>query len=97
MNFATTSKPATNLAEGNALLAKTRLGNRGSKTQVPRSGKMEGPVIREKIAKHGMRNSNVLATAAAAGAKTFTAQERTPARLTRCSTAAPVRPASNWA
>jgi len=36
---------------------------RGRKTDVPRGGKMDWSVVREKIAKHGMRNSNVLAIA----------------------------------
>ena len=36
---------------------------RGKTIDVPRGGKMDWPVVREKIAKHGMRNSNVLAIA----------------------------------
>ncbi len=36
---------------------------RGRKIDVPRGGKMDWSVVREKIAKHGMRNSNVLAIA----------------------------------
>ncbi len=36
---------------------------RGKKIDVPRGGKMDWSVVREKIAKHGMRNSNVLAIA----------------------------------
>ncbi len=36
---------------------------RGKKLDVPRGGKMDWSVVREKIAKHGMRNSNVLAIA----------------------------------
>jgi ribonucleoside-diphosphate reductase alpha chain len=36
---------------------------RGRKIDVPRGGKMDWSVVREKIARHGMRNSNVLAIA----------------------------------
>ncbi len=36
---------------------------RGVKIEVPRAGKMDWKPLREKIAKHGMRNSNVLAIA----------------------------------
>ncbi|TAE76570.1 MAG: ribonucleoside-diphosphate reductase subunit alpha [Verrucomicrobia bacterium] len=36
---------------------------RGRKIDIPRGGKMDWSVVREKIAKHGMRNSNVLAIA----------------------------------
>ncbi|MEM1085197.1 MAG: ribonucleoside-diphosphate reductase subunit alpha [Verrucomicrobiota bacterium] len=36
---------------------------RGKKIDVPRGGKMDWSVVREKIAQHGMRNSNVLAIA----------------------------------
>lgn len=36
---------------------------RGQKIDVPRGGRMDWSVVREKIAKHGMRNSNVLAIA----------------------------------
>lgn len=36
---------------------------RGRKIDVPRGGKMDWSVVREKIAKHGMRNSNVIAIA----------------------------------
>ena len=36
---------------------------RGKKIDVPRGGKMDWSVVREKIAEHGMRNSNVLAIA----------------------------------
>jgi|688.fasta_scaffold24200_5 ribonucleoside-diphosphate reductase alpha chain len=36
---------------------------RGRKIEVPRGGKMDWSVVRGKIAKHGMRNSNVLAIA----------------------------------
>ncbi len=36
---------------------------RGRKIDVPRGGKMDWSVVREKIEKHGMRNSNVLAIA----------------------------------
>ncbi len=36
---------------------------RGRKIDVPRGGKMDWSHVREKIAKHGMRNSNVLAIA----------------------------------
>lgn len=36
---------------------------RGVKIDTPRGGKMDWSVVREKIAKHGMRNSNVLAIA----------------------------------
>ncbi|MFD2257885.1 ribonucleoside-diphosphate reductase subunit alpha [Luteolibacter algae] len=36
---------------------------RGRKIDVPRGGKMDWSVVREKIAAHGMRNSNVLAIA----------------------------------
>ncbi len=36
---------------------------RGRTIDVPRGGKMDWSVVREKIAKHGMRNSNVLAIA----------------------------------
>ncbi|HEY8960756.1 MAG TPA: ribonucleoside-diphosphate reductase subunit alpha [Luteolibacter sp.] len=36
---------------------------RGKSIDVPRGGKMDWSVVREKIAKHGMRNSNVLAIA----------------------------------
>ncbi|MBB5353589.1 ribonucleoside-diphosphate reductase alpha chain [Haloferula luteola] len=36
---------------------------RGKELDVPRGGKMDWSVVREKIAKHGMRNSNVLAIA----------------------------------
>jgi ribonucleoside-diphosphate reductase alpha chain len=36
---------------------------RGRAIDVPRGGKMDWSVVREKIAKHGMRNSNVLAIA----------------------------------
>jgi ribonucleoside-diphosphate reductase alpha chain len=36
---------------------------RGLKIDVPRGGKMDWSVVREKIATHGMRNSNVLAIA----------------------------------
>ncbi|SHJ63857.1 ribonucleoside-diphosphate reductase alpha chain [Rubritalea squalenifaciens DSM 18772] len=36
---------------------------RGVKIDVPRGGKMDWTYVREKIAKHGMRNSNVLAIA----------------------------------
>jgi ribonucleoside-diphosphate reductase alpha chain len=36
---------------------------RGRKIDVPRGGKMDWSVVREKVAKHGMRNSNVLAIA----------------------------------
>jgi ribonucleoside-diphosphate reductase alpha chain len=36
---------------------------RGRRIDVPRGGKMDWSVVREKIAKHGMRNSNVLAIA----------------------------------
>ena len=36
---------------------------RGRKIDVPRGGKMDWSVVREKIATHGMRNSNVLAIA----------------------------------
>ena len=36
---------------------------RGRKVDVPRGGKMDWSVVREKIKKHGMRNSNVLAIA----------------------------------
>ena len=36
---------------------------RGRKIDVPRGGKMDWSVVREKIAQHGMRNSNVLAIA----------------------------------
>ena len=36
---------------------------RGRKIDVPRGGKMDWTHVREKIAKHGMRNSNVLAIA----------------------------------
>lgn len=36
---------------------------RGEKVDVPRAGKMDWKPLREKIAKHGMRNSNVLAIA----------------------------------
>ncbi len=36
---------------------------RGKDLEVPRGGKMDWSVVREKIAEHGMRNSNVLAIA----------------------------------
>ncbi|BCX46916.1 ribonucleoside-diphosphate reductase subunit alpha [Haloferula helveola] len=36
---------------------------RGKELDVPRGGKMDWSVVREKIAEHGMRNSNVLAIA----------------------------------
>ncbi|MGJ8652483.1 MAG: ribonucleoside-diphosphate reductase subunit alpha [Opitutaceae bacterium] len=36
---------------------------RGEEVEVPRAGKMDWKPLREKIAKHGMRNSNVLAIA----------------------------------
>jgi ribonucleoside-diphosphate reductase alpha chain len=36
---------------------------RGEKVEVPRAGKMDWKPLREKIARHGMRNSNVLAIA----------------------------------
>ena len=36
---------------------------RGAKIEVPRGGKMDWKPVREKIARHGMRNSNVLAIA----------------------------------
>jgi len=36
---------------------------RGEKVDVPKAGKMDWQVVREKIAKHGMRNSNVIAIA----------------------------------
>ncbi|MFT4175650.1 MAG: ribonucleoside-diphosphate reductase subunit alpha [Luteolibacter sp.] len=36
---------------------------RGKKIDIPRGGKMDWSVVREKIAKNGMRNSNVLAIA----------------------------------
>ena len=61
MNFSPTSQPATDLARGNARSAKNHVRKRGRKIGLPRGGKMEGSVVREKIAKHGMRNSNVLA------------------------------------
>ncbi len=51
------------MAGGNACPAQNRVDSRGRKIDVPRGGKMEGSVVREKIAKHGMRNSNVLAIA----------------------------------
>ena len=63
MNFAPTSPPATHQARGNARPAKNRVHSHGRKIDAPRGVKMEGPVVREKIAKHGMRNSNVLAIA----------------------------------
>ena len=58
-----TSPPATHLARGNACSAKNRIHSRGRKIDVTRGGKMDWSVVREKIAKHGMRNSNVLAIA----------------------------------
>jgi ribonucleoside-diphosphate reductase alpha chain len=36
---------------------------RGQPIEVPKEGKMDWSVVREKIAKHGMRNSNVIAIA----------------------------------
>ena len=36
---------------------------RGEQVDVPKAGKMDWQVVREKIAKHGMRNSNVIAIA----------------------------------
>ena len=36
---------------------------RGSEVEVPKEGKMDWSIVREKIAKHGMRNSNVIAIA----------------------------------
>ena len=36
---------------------------RGSAVEVPKEGKMDWSIVREKIAKHGMRNSNVIAIA----------------------------------
>ena len=36
---------------------------RGEQIDVPKSAKMDWSVVREKIAKHGMRNSNVIAIA----------------------------------
>ena len=36
---------------------------RGEKVEVPKSSKMDWSVVRKKIAKHGMRNSNVIAIA----------------------------------
>ena len=36
---------------------------RGEKVEVPKSAKMDWSVVRKKIAKHGMRNSNVIAIA----------------------------------
>ena len=36
---------------------------RGSDVEVPKEGKMDWSIVREKIAKHGMRNSNVIAIA----------------------------------
>ena len=35
---------------------------RGEQVDVPKAGKMDWQVVREKIAKHGMRNSNVIAS-----------------------------------
>ncbi len=42
-----------------ALLEKER----GSAVEVPKEGKMDWSIVRDKIAKHGMRNSNVIAIA----------------------------------
>jgi len=61
MNFPPTSQSNKHLDRRSALRAKNRFQSRGRKIDVPRGGKMEGSVVREKIAKHGMRNSNVLA------------------------------------
>jgi ribonucleoside-diphosphate reductase alpha chain len=36
---------------------------RGSEVEVPKEGKMDWSIVRDKIAKHGMRNSNVIAIA----------------------------------
>ena len=36
---------------------------RGEKVEVPKTAKMDWSVVRKKIAKHGMRNSNVIAIA----------------------------------
>ncbi|MBT3636604.1 MAG: ribonucleoside-diphosphate reductase subunit alpha, partial [Opitutae bacterium] len=36
---------------------------RGSDVEVPKEGKMDWSIVRDKIAKHGMRNSNVIAIA----------------------------------
>ena len=36
---------------------------RGSAVEVPKEGKMDWSIVRDKIAKHGMRNSNVIAIA----------------------------------
>ena len=36
---------------------------RGSSVEVPKEGKMDWSIVRDKIAKHGMRNSNVIAIA----------------------------------
>ena len=55
MNFSPTSQPTAVLAQGNARPTKNRFLQRGRK--------MEGSVVREKIAKHGLRNSNVLSIA----------------------------------
>jgi ribonucleotide reductase alpha subunit len=63
MNFPPTSQSNKHLDRRSALRAKKRFQSRGRKIDVPRGGKMEGSVVREKIAKHGMRNSNVLAIA----------------------------------
>ena len=46
---------------------------RGQPIEVPRGGKMDWTPLREKIAKHGMRNSNVLAIAPTATISNITA------------------------
>ena len=46
---------------------------RGQTIEVPRGGKMDWTPVREKIAKHGMRNSNVLAIAPTATISNITA------------------------
>jgi hypothetical protein len=58
MNFPPTSPPATQFAPRNALPPQNRVHSRGRRIDVPRGGKMDGSVVREKIAKPGVRNSN---------------------------------------
>jgi len=63
MNFPPTSQSNKHLDRRSALQAKNRFQSHGHKIDVPRGGKREGSVVREKIAKHGMRNSNFFAIA----------------------------------
>jgi ribonucleoside-diphosphate reductase alpha chain len=63
MNFPPISQSNKHLDRRSALRAKNRFQSHGRKIDVPRGGKRAGSVVREKIAKHGMRNSNFFAIA----------------------------------